>query len=104
MITRLRQQAEDYLSTHLGTVPEAVGWPGLWFRVQRAAGLAPEHGPLDLLRLALPEGQELALQLNPFLSAESAQRLQQGARVWLQVGRADAALVGRWGWGVGSWR
>ncbi|KAL4434355.1 hypothetical protein ABPG75_000796 [Micractinium tetrahymenae] len=85
VVTSRRQQAEAYLHTHLETVPEAVGWPGLCFRAQRSAGLAPEHGPLDLLRLALPRGQELALQLNPFLSAASAERLQRGARVWLQL-------------------
>lgn len=83
---RHRQQAESYLHTHLGSVPPSVGAAGTAFRLQRAAGAAPEHGPLDLLSLALPVGQQLALQLNPFLSDESAERLQQGARTWLQVG------------------
>ncbi|KAL4428607.1 hypothetical protein ABPG77_008919, partial [Micractinium sp. CCAP 211/92] len=93
LITSLRQQAEEYLNTHLGTVPAAVGWPGLCFRMQRAAGLAPEHGSLDLLRLALPGGRQLAAQLNPFLSAASAERVQQGARVWLQDRLGRLALL-----------
>lgn len=89
-----RQLAEEYLRTHIASVPDAVGWPGLAFRLQRTAGLAPEHAPLDLLRLALPAGRELALQFNPFLSAASAERLQQGARVWLQVRRRPGPRLG----------
>jgi hypothetical protein len=78
-----RQQVETYLSAHLGTVPKSVGLPGTGLRLLQAAAAAPLHGPLDLVRLAL---QPLAASsLNPFLSAESAARLQQAARLWLQL-------------------
>lgn len=81
----LRRQAEAHLHTHLAAVPASVGWPGATFRLQRAAGAAPQQGPQDLLALALPGGQQRALQLNPFLSPASAAALQAAARTWLQV-------------------
>lgn len=81
----LRRLVEAHLRTHLEAVPPTVGWPGAALRLQRSAAAAPEHGSLDLLALALPDGQQRALQLHPFLSPEGAEELQRAARTWLQL-------------------
>ena len=99
-VESLRMQAEAYLHTHLAAVPDTVGVPCAGFRMRQASGCAAQHGPLDLLSLALRTGCQLALQLNPFLSDTSAARLRKGSHVWLQVtaGRREdrqAAVAGR---------
>lgn len=89
VVAAQRHQAQEYLHGWLGAVPPSVDSTrvraGAAFRMQRAAAAAPQHGPRDLVALALPGGPLAALQLNPFLSAESGERLQQGARTWLQL-------------------
>jgi hypothetical protein len=83
MVQAQREAAEDYLRLHLATIQGSVGIHGTAFRLQLASGAAPLHGVVDYARLALDA--RAALDFNPFLSESAAARLQQGARVWLQL-------------------
>jgi hypothetical protein len=78
-----REEAQEYLQLHLTAISNHVGMHGTAFRLQRACGTAPLPAMLDYVRLALDP--QVALAANPFLSGGSVARLQQGARVWLQL-------------------
>jgi hypothetical protein len=82
-VHRKRQEAQEYLQHHLAAIPASVGMPGTTFRLQQACGTAPLPAMLDYVRLALDS--QAALGANPFLSGGSVARLQQAARVWLQL-------------------
>jgi hypothetical protein len=81
---------EAYLHHHLSTIPDNAGMHATALRLHQACGAAPLPGALDYVRLALRAG--VAHEFNRFLSEESAARLRQGARVWLQLSVLDDRL------------
>jgi hypothetical protein len=82
-IRNLRKQAEQYLRSHLSTIPANVGMHGTALRLLQASGAAPVHGRKDYALLALDP--RVALDFNPFLSEQSVERLQGAAVLWLQL-------------------
>ena len=78
-----RKVAEDYLLTHIITVPASVGLHGAAHRLLQACDAVPHPGLLDCALLALRA--KGSLSFNPFLSDAALGRLQSGARQWLQV-------------------
>ena len=78
-----RAAAQGYLDQHLASIPAEVGIHGAAFGLRQTSGAAPQHGVMDFARLAMDA--RVAAEFNPFLSAASVHKLQQGARVWLQL-------------------
>jgi hypothetical protein len=79
----MRQQAEDYLLSHLDDVPVDTGMYCRSFRLMRLADAAPNAGPLDLVRVAICPG--LILSFNPFLCQAACSALHEGVITWLQL-------------------
>lgn len=91
-----REEVEAYLLAHTASVPDCMGVWGVAFRLRQACGAMPLPARADLVRLALPEHSARAF--SPFLSAGSAERLQQAARLWLQLCVLEDKLQRLAGW------
>ena len=90
-VKNMLNQVQEYLEHHLSAIPTDVGCHGTAVRIARlsdAAAPFPNH--LDLVKLSMDAN--LAMVFNPFLTAESCKRLQQGSRRWLELCVLDDRL------------
>lgn len=82
-VNSLVDQMQEYLEHHLVAVPSDVGCHGTAFRMTRLSAAEPTPNFLDFVRISMD--QHLAQTFNPFLTAVSCERLQRGARRWLEL-------------------
>ena len=82
-VRRLCAQAQLYLEENAAGVPAAVGCHGSSFRMEGLAGGAPSPSLLDFVKMSFQP--HLPKAFIPFLTDESAARLQHGARRWLEL-------------------